>query len=537
MIKSLLATSACGLALSAFVAVGSELPSTHRLSATPMVCRVDTGTTIRAIPRGLLGTNLEWFNNANGISTPTGSVDPQWISLAQELGAESIRFPGGVLADFYHWRDGIGPESARPTRLHPTDDGSSANNFGTPEFLRFASSVGARPLITVNAGTGDAAEAAAWVAYCNQPDNAARRADGLSQPLPVKLWEIGNELYLSGNPSDKTIITVAPEVYANRFLEFAHAMRAVDPSIKLLAIGTANSSTVPLPYPDWSEVVLAQAGAEMDYYAVHNAYFPMIFGQTGLSVRSVYQSLWAAPESINRSLTDLDSLIARYEKSRRIEIAVTEWGSLFSYDKEWVDHTKTIGSAVYLARVMQVFLGQPRVTLANFFKFTDRSFMGCIGYDGRPKVPYYVLQLFNLHFGTQLIAAGIDSPTFNVPALGVMAAESNVPELTVVASRSDDGNKLYVNIVNRSWSTIHQVKLDLGGYPANDNSTLWSISSDGVTDSNGPDIAPEIPASMYQEPESSVNMQPIKIQQRSVNLQRPFLIPPFSIATVEVSRR
>ncbi len=391
-----------------------ELPDNHQLSASPVICHVDPTKVGRDIQRTLFGTNLEWFNNADGICGPDGSVDPAWSSLARDEGVSNIRFPGGTLSDFYHWRDGIGPVDERPVRDHPTDRGRSPNVFGTPEFIRFCATAHAQPLITVNAGTGDAAEAAAWVAYFNQPANAERAADGISGPIGAKLWEVGNELYLPGNPTDKKKITIPPDEYASRFLEFAAAMRKVDPTIKLIAIGTANSTAIRLPYPDWTEVLLKKAASQIDLVAVHNAYFPMIFGQRGLTAKEVYQSLWASPEAVDRSLSDLDALIAKYAHGRPIGIAVTEWGALFSNDSQWIDHEKTMGSAVYLARLMQVFINHPRVVLTNYFKFADRTPMGWVGYDRKPKVPYYVIQLFARHFGTHQVEATVESPTFSV---------------------------------------------------------------------------------------------------------------------------
>jgi alpha-N-arabinofuranosidase len=515
-----------------------DLPTAHHLSAAPVTCHVNPDRVLRSIPRELFGTNLEWFNYADGMCGPDGSIDPEWLRLAREEGVDNVRWPGGTLSDFYHWRDGIGPVGDRPVREHPTDPGKSPNIFGTPEFLRFCQAINARPLITVNAGTGTAAEAAAWVAYCNAAENSDRTADGLTAPAGVKLWEVGNELYLPGNPTDKKIITVPPAVYAGRFLQFAAAMRKVDPSIKLIAIGTANATTFPLPYPDWSEVLLQKAAAQMDYIAVHNAYFPMIFGQRGLALKDVYQSLWASPEAVNRSLQALDTLITKYEKGHRIEIAVTEWGALFSNDPQWVDQVKTMGSAVYVARLMQVFLGQPRVTLADHFKFTDRSIMGVVGYDRKPKIPYYVLQLFSQHFGSRLVDASIESPTFSVKAVGPAPAANDVPELTVAASLDDTGHRLFVNIVNRSWDTIHQVQLETGSFQPAGRATAWSLSSPGLTDHNGRDLPEEIPTGMYREPVLDQNRKgPVSLEKKTVDLKSPISIPPYSILTLELDAR
>jgi alpha-N-arabinofuranosidase len=515
-----------------------ELPDNHQLSAHPVICHIDPTKVQRRIPRTLFGTNLEWFNYADGICGPDGSIDPEWLALARNQGIDNVRFPGGTLSDFYHWRDGIGPVDERPVKEHPTDTGSSPNIFGTPELIRFCRAINAQPLITVNAGTADAAEAAAWVAYCNQPSNPERAADGLPAPANIKLWEIGNELYLPGNPTDKKIITVPPEVYADRFLKFAAAMRKVDPTIKLMAIGTANPTDITLPFPDWTEVLLKKAAPEMDYIAVHNAYFPMIFGKTGLTAKEVYQSLWAAPEAVDRSLSKLDALLTRYENGRHIEVAVTEWGALFSFDKQWIDQVKTMGTSVYLARLMQVFISQPRVTVTNYFKFTDRFPLGWIGYDRKPKIPYYVIQLFARHFGSRLVEATVESPVFSVGPVGVATAESDVPEITVIAALDDTGHKLFVNLINRSWQTIHQVQLDTGSFKTADTATAWELSTPGLTDHNGRDLPEEIPASMYDEPVVHREAKStIKIEEKVIELKTPIILQPYSIVTLELNDR
>lgn len=514
-------------------AVTVSQPIAHHLSTSPVSIKVRPDVVIRDVPKELFGTNLEWFNYATGLADENGNVDPNWPRLAKEQGVHHVRFPGGTLSDFYHWRDGIGPVKDRPIRDHWTDEGRSKNVFGTPELIRFSRAAGAEPLITVNAGTAGADEAAAWVAYCNQPGHPERAADGLPEPAGIRLWEVGNELYLPGNPRDKKIITVAPEVYAQRFLEFAAAMRKVDPSIALLAIGSTNSTTVQLPYPKWNDVLLSQAAGEMDYLAIHNAYFPMIFGKSGLTEKDVYQSLWAAPEAVARSLDETAALIERHEKSRRIGIAVTEWGALFSFDPHWVDHVKTQGTAVYVARLLQVFLERPRVTLASYFKFADRTFMGWVGYDQKPKVPYYAFQLFTRHFGSRIVRSEVESPSYTIQPVGVAPSFSEVREVTSLASVSADGKTLFVNLVNRSWDTIHQVVVDTGSFRAGAKVKAWMLSSPGVTDHNGPDLV-DFPKDLYREPAvhpkapSHIRIEPSELR----NGER-LLLPPYSVVTLE----
>ena len=97
---------------------------------------------------------------------------------------------GGIFADFYRWREGVGPRDKRPPMLNLLWGGVESNQVGTTEFVGLCRTVGAEPLICVNfesdgrqqymkakgsVRTADASEAAAWVAYCNAPGTRAHR--------------------------------------------------------------------------------------------------------------------------------------------------------------------------------------------------------------------------------------------------------------------------------------------------------------------------------------------------------------------------
>ena len=503
-----------------------------------IICVVNASRELGVVERGLFGTNSEWFNNGGGLVSNQGVLDTTLINLAKQQGISLVRFPGGTLSDFYHWQDGIGPPSSRPVRPHYTDPASSANVFGTPELIKFCQAVGAQPLITVNAGTGTAAEAAGWVDYLNGATNARRTSNGLPQPLNVKLWEVGNELYLNGSDAEKKI-TLPPDVYAERFLSYASAMRAVDPSISLMAIGVAGSYNIPFgPYPDWNKTVLARAAAKIDYIAVHNAYFPVIINEKNPVAQDVYQAIWAAPEAVSRDLTVLSKLISRYEKGRAINIAITEWGPFYSIsDPAWFDHVKTLGSAVYVARLMQVLMSHPRVKVANYFKFTDQTFMSWVSSEHQPKVPYYVIELFAKHFGSRLIETSINSPLYSSKKMGMANAEKNIPQLTAVASLNQNADKLFVNIVNRSWDKTHNIALQIQGFTANTNAIIWEISGPDAKTHNGNDSPDWWPVAPTDPPPKPAGQAPVSIIKKQHTLADPLAILPHSIVTVEIARQ
>jgi alpha-N-arabinofuranosidase len=505
-------------------------------SKIALKCAVHLNKPVGTIDKRIFGTNLEWFNDAGGLASNQVGLKEKITQLAKTQGATVMRFPGGTLADYYDWRDGIGPQESRPKRKHPTDPGSSLNNFGSPEFFQFLKASNSEGLITVNVGTGTAKSAAEWVAYTNQPHHPLREKDGFKAPIGVKLWEIGNELYLPGNPGE-TKITTTPEEYAKRYLNFSRAMKAVDPSITTVAIGVAKSHIGPdTEYPQWTKVLLEKASQEIDMIAVHNAYFPMLYKERQPSVRDVYPALMAAPEAVDKSIVELEQLIQKYEKNKKIGIAVTEWGGLFSYpeiDNYWLDHVKTMGTGVYVARMMQVLMSHPRVQLANYFKLTDRSFMGWINYAGEPKVPFWVFALYANFTGHERLHTEMISPTYDVPRMGIMEAQKNVPEVTMIASHDTKSKKIFVNFVNRSLTTQYPLSLTFAEGALPKQAKTYRIQTKELTAHNGRDIPPEWPYPTGVEPFTTAKPNSIRIEEGVWNTSKPLAIAPFSVLTLE----
>ncbi|HXC01299.1 MAG TPA: alpha-L-arabinofuranosidase C-terminal domain-containing protein [Opitutaceae bacterium] len=516
-----------------FVFAFAFLGSPANGSVTPDVtCSVQAGTLLNPIPSGLFGTNLEWFNQGDGLADAQGNLDTSLLTTAANQETSTLRFPGGTLSDFYHWQNGVGPVNSRPVMPHGADPGSERDVYGTPEFLKTCQLIAATPLITANVGTGTASEAAGWVDYCNNPKNTQRLADGVDPTMRVPVWELGNELYLNGSVPQQQI-TMTPQAYAQQVLSFATAMRNADPSIQLMAIGVPNRTAYSLTqYQNWTQTVLQTCASQIDYIAYHNAYFPGFFGTNDPTLQTGYQAMWAAPETINQELTQLEGWIAQYQQGRNIGIAITEWGPLFGMFPDWIDHNKTLGSAVYVGRVMQVFLAHPKVKIATYFKMVDNTCFGWDSYLNQPKVPYYVIQLFTKHFGTSMVSTSVTSPTYSTSEVGYAPPESNVAKVTAVSSIDPVNHKLYINFVNRDWSQSHYVHLNLSGFKHTTTSgTFWSVYSPAVTDNNGPDMEPGLGLT-YTDPSTVVSH--IQIQSQTVNITQSISLSPHSVGTLEI---
>ncbi|MCB0752111.1 MAG: alpha-N-arabinofuranosidase, partial [Ignavibacteriae bacterium] len=148
------------------------------------------------------------------------------IEAMKEINPPVIRWPGGCFADYYHWKDGIGPQEQRPTMINSSWGGvTEDNSFGTHEFLDLCELIGAEPYICINVGSGTVQEAADWVEYVNSanesPMTKLRKQNGREKPWNVKYWAVGNESWGCGG-------NMSPEYYADLFNRFSTFLRAGD---------------------------------------------------------------------------------------------------------------------------------------------------------------------------------------------------------------------------------------------------------------------------------------------------------------------
>jgi alpha-N-arabinofuranosidase len=519
------------------------------VSADPLAATIDVhaGRRVRRIPRTLYGVNVEWTHDGMGLwDAKRGQLDSDLVQLSRELAVSSIRFPGGVYSDFYHWREGVGPQATRPDSLHFTDGPKSRHAFGTDEALAFARAVDGELLITVNAGSGTPEEAAEWVRYVN-PENDSGALD-----RRVTFWEVGNELYIKEDTPISKSVTISPETYAERFIAFADAMRAADPDIKIGAIGGENAGRYnTVSYAGWDRTVLTKAGHALDFLAVHNAYAPLVWDKGDRDLRTVYQAMLAAPSLIRQNLETLSDQIEHYvpERADEITIAVTEWGPFFHADptSPYVHHVKTLGSALFTASTLNVFIESEKVTVANAFKLNEISFMGWISQrNGRwtPNGPYFALQMYTRHFGDVLVDSTVDCPTFTSKALGVVEKVRGVPYLDVISGLSDDGETLYVLGVNKHFDAPIEATINIHDRKPRGDATVWTLTGSGIDANTGTQL-PKVPGLKWGTQMTDTanprfdkgNPQDVAIRSRTltgVGSSFEFVFPKHSVCSVEI---
>ena len=346
-----------------------------------------------------------------------------------------IRWPGGNVAQDYHWELGTGPRDQRPTWINLSwKNETEPSDFGTDEFIQFCRALGSKPSLTVNVeGLGATAEeAAAWVEYCNGPASskygALRTRNGHAEPFNVKLWEVGNEIWgtwVRGHSDAET--------YARNFNRYAAAMLAADPTIKLIAVGDNDMN--------WNRTVLRLAGRHIDYLAIHHYYGTNEMHGDPLN-------LMARPLFYERFYNQVERVIREVAPGRQIKLNINEWNTSLPEARE-----HSMESALYAARLMNVFERSGNQVAMSAVSDMVNGWPGGIIQASRHGVYVtptgLVNSLYSNHLGAKALATRIEGPTFDSSREG-----NNVPYLDANASRSDDGNVIYIKAVNTDLEAI-----------------------------------------------------------------------------------
>lgn len=217
------------VALPAVPSAYKELPFTFTAGA---------GTEAGALE--VIGTGRGSFHMGTVSLMPADNLDgfrPEVIAQLKQLHSGFWRLPGGNFISDFNWYHSVGPRDTRPPDYDYAWSAMQTNDVGMDEFMTFCKLIGVEPYITVNAGFGDAHSAAEEVEYMNgaasTPMGAMRARNGHPEPYHVKLWDIGNEPYGQWQLGRTDL-----KYYLLKHNEFARAMRAIDPSITLLASGS-----------------------------------------------------------------------------------------------------------------------------------------------------------------------------------------------------------------------------------------------------------------------------------------------------------
>jgi alpha-L-arabinofuranosidase len=168
-------------------------------------------------PAVMGSTYLNAFGGMGSFDEKTDSFYPSFLNaLKNEVYTGSLRFPGGINAQYFDWRRAVGPQSQRTDNPYGPAQAGSESAVGPDEFGRLLQESGATGIVTTNFATGDAKEAAELVEYMNGKKGSSYWADlrarnGHPSPYNIPEWEVGNEEYTTASSwRAGTLVSLGP---------------------------------------------------------------------------------------------------------------------------------------------------------------------------------------------------------------------------------------------------------------------------------------------------------------------------------------
>ncbi len=223
----------------------------------------------------------------------------------------------------------------------------------------------------------------------------------------------------------------------------------------------------------------------------------MITWDAGWDARTVYAGMLAGPLQVKALLQDLSRKIDALSPANasRIKFAMVEWGPLFQADPgyRFVDHVKTLASALFTAGLIKTLLEEPRMEIAHAFTLVDPWTQGWIGPRHGvyiPKASYYAFQLFTRYFGSNLLTTATTSPTYDARSMGLIPATAGVPYLDAVSSTDESGD-LHVIVTNKHFDRSIWASFQLRGFSATEG-TAYTLNGTGLDANTGTELPPDV---------------------------------------------
>jgi len=389
-----------------------------------------------------------------------------------------IRF-GGSTTEGFDWTATIGD----PTRRVPFTTcwgGLEPGNAGLEEFVQLCQWVDAEPLICIRFTDRTPKDAADQVEYFNgsatTPMGRQRAANGHPEPYGVRYWQIGNEL--------------GDETYQKGVAAFCEAMKAVDPSIKLMAA-----------FP--TAGLLREAGPHLDYICPHH------YGCHNLP-------------AMEADVQHLTQMLASETPGRDIRLGITEWNTTAG---DWLlDRAMlwTLDNALWCARYHNFMHRHcDLIEIAIRSNLVDSFCSGIIQTNNHAlyKTPtYYVQELYANHAGC--------TPLTVRPG-GDLPAELSDPALDCSATRSADGATLTLFVVNHTTAAQKRM-IDLSAFTrTGDNVEIFEVRD--------MDAAGERDASNSWQQPDRIRTQRETVSARGERLEHTFA--PLSITCLKMGIR
>jgi len=492
---------------------------------------VDTRRPIGPLDANVFGSFLEHLGRAiyEGIYDPGSSLSDSngfrkdVLADIRELGVPIIRYPGGNFVSGYNWLDGIGPKQDRPKVLDKAWNSLNTNQFGTDEFMAWCKAAGTQPLMGLNLGTGTPEEAAALVEYCNLDKGTRwsdqRRKHGVADPYKVKHWCLGNEM---DGPWQIGHITALE--YGYKAADAARQMRAVDPSLTLIACGS--SGPFMPTYLDWDREVLEQCYEYVDALSLHR-YVGDTEMETGSSSAKYMALNLTMDRQIEETLAVCDYVRGHKRSKKQLWLSFDEWNVWYrersgdavnGHGKEaphLLEEIYNLEDALVVGGLVNTLLRHAdRVKIACLAQLVNVIAPIMTNTKGMFRQTIYYPYSWGLHYakGAVLQVVQDGSSTYDVSGIG------QVPHLDIVGTADSASGAVALFILNRDLEKSRQFEINWEGNIPGAVQQALVLTGDDLKAVNGFDAPERVKPKAADKPSTSGGKTRIEVPAKSYSV-------------------
>lgn len=381
-----------------------------------------------------------WVGENSNIPNMRG-IRSDVVQAMKEIQAPVLRWPGGCFADEYHWKDGIGPRSQRPTMINTNWGGvTEDNSFGTHEFLDLCEQIGCYPYFSGNIGSGTVKELSQWVEYVNSdnvsPMTELRKKNGREKSWGVPFWGIGNESWGCGG-------NMRPQYYSDLTKRFGSFMKNFgNNDIKKIAVGPSGNDY------NWTDVVMHELGNSIWGLSLH--YYTWNTPEHAIDVteKSWYNTMnktLVMEELVKRH----SALMNKYDPGKSVALVVDEWGTWYAVEPGtnpgFLYQQNTLRDALVAGINLNIFNNHcDRVKMAAIAQAVNVLQSVILTKDDKMVLTptYYVFDMYKVHQDAMMIPLSLQTDS-------ITTEQGKIPALSVSSSLDKNG-KIHITLCNLS---------------------------------------------------------------------------------------
>ena len=494
--KNALHAAAATCAVLASPALAKQAATTVAIDAAqpgPVIDRNVFGQFAEHLGTGIYGG--VWVGKDSPIPNVRGIRSDVVVAL-RALKVPNVRWPGGCFADEYHWRDGIGPAEKRRVQINSNWGGvPESNAFGTHEFMDFAEQIGADPYVSVNIGSGTAAEAAQWIEYMTAEKDTTlaqeRAANGHPAPWKVPLLGLGNENWGCGGAMSATHYVEEMKRFANFTRNYNPAQRDGAARMKRLAVGWDSDK---LDYTEevvkaWKDHVYSWDIDGISLHKYTTGGWPPHLPGSGFGTEDYAASI-ADTLTMDTLITRQSAVMDKYDPAKKLMIAVDEWGAWLAptpgSNPGFLQQQNSLRDGILAALNINIFARHAdRVKVANIAQMIN-VLQAMILTDGGKMVLTPTYHVFRMYVPFQ--DATFLPVRFNAGEL--VLAGKTLPQVDAMAA-SDKAGQVWVALVNVDPDAGTSVTLP--GYRSAAGEVLTAPRVDSINTFAAPDAVKPAP--------------------------------------------